>query len=117
MIPDLAELPPLPGPYEVFELHDGQSAQIVPTSWELGKAVIHPRDGREPREIPILRVHTDPVYKPMLPHYWDITAKHLIAGLLAHMQANPERRYTYTITKHGHPPTARFTLVATPLAG
>jgi len=111
---DIDKLPDLPGPYEILELADGQSIEIRPIRWEIGKAEIQPRDGRPPKVIRILRVHVDPAEKPTLPHYWDITSQHLVAGLVGQLEARRGRPARYRITKHGEGPSARFTLEVLP---
>ena len=110
----VADLDELAGPYEIMELHDGQTIDLHVESFELGRAEITPRDGRPPHEVPFLRVHVPAADKIELPHYWDITAKHLIAGLLGYLDAGLRAGRTFKITKHGKAPRARFTLEVLP---
>ena len=110
------DLDELPGPYEILELNDGQTIDLHVEQFEQGRAVITPRDGRPPHEVPFLRVHVPPADKDTLPHYWDVTAKHLIAGLLGYLDAGLRAGRTFRITKHGKPPKARFTLDVLPAA-
>ena len=111
---DLNELKPIPGPFEIMELADRETLTITPERWELGKAKITPRDGRPEKEIRILRLHVSPADKPTLPHYWDVTSAHLVAGLVGYLDAKSSKRLTFRITKQGTGPRARFTLDATP---
>ena len=110
----VADLDEIAGPYEIMELRDGQTIDLHVESFELGRAEIHPRDGRDAHEVPFLRVHVPAADKVELPHYWDITAKHLIAGLLGYLDAGLRAGRTFRITKHGKAPRARFTLEVLP---
>jgi len=110
------ELEIIPEPYELLDMVDGQTVTLRPQSWDLGKCLIHPRDGRDPRWVPCLRVAIPAEDKATIPLYWDITSKHLIAGLLGYLESGPASRHSFKITKHGKPPMARFTLEAIPAA-
>jgi len=113
---EASELKVLSGPFEIFEPPPGVPTTIRPTAWQLGKARISPRDGRPPYEVPVLRVTVPKSDKVTLPDYWDITSKHLIAGLLAYLEAPTGGPYDYVVTKSGSGPTARFVLEARPRA-
>ena len=108
------ELPPMPEPFEILELGDGDSITLSVERWELGRALIKPRDGREAHDIPVLRLHIPAGDKATLPAYWDVTSKHLIAGLLGHLEAGQAKTHSFTVTKHGEAPTARFALTTVP---
>ncbi len=56
-LPDLETMKPLGDPFEILELHDGETREIRPERWEIGKATINPRDGRPAKVIPIMRLH------------------------------------------------------------
>ena len=98
---DVEQLPPMPEPFELLELHDGQVFDLRAESWELGKALIHPRDGRPAKTVPVLRVHVPAADKATLPAYWDLTSKHLIAALVGHLDAGGDARPLFRITWHG----------------
>lgn len=106
----LEDLDELAGPYEIMELRDGERIDLHVERFELGRAEIRPRDGRPPHEVPFLRVFVPAADKVELPRYWDITAKHLIAGMLGYLDAGIRAGRTFRITKHGKAPRARFTL-------
>jgi len=110
MLPTVESLEPLPEPFEILELIDKQEIELRILSWEIGKAKITPRDGRPPREIQVLRVHVSTTAKPTLPHYWDITSKHLEAGLLGFLEQPGYADRVYKIKKFGSDARARFTL-------
>jgi len=110
----ITDLDELPGPYELLELADGQTIDLHVESFEQGRAEIKPRDGRPAHEVPFLRVRVPAADKPTIPAYWDITSKHLIAGLLGYLDLGLGDRRTFRITKHGKPPVARFTLEVIP---
>jgi len=103
-------------PFELLELTDGQTMQLVVERWALGQMHIKPRDGRPEKDVPCLRAWVPEGDKPTLPHFWDITSKHLIAGLLGYLETKPARRYRFTIRKRGRGPVGRFELTVTPLA-
>jgi len=111
------ELRRLPGPYEILELRDGETAILQIVSWERGSIVIHPRyPGAPPeKEIPVLRVHVPETVKPYPPRYYDITAKTLQAQLLPLLTEPGYENYEYVITAHGVAPRKRFTLERRPL--
>ncbi len=110
MLPKLDELAPMARPYEILELSDGQAVELRPVRYELGRMTIEPRDGRPPKLIAVLRLHVRPEDKRTLPHYLDVTAAHLVAGLLPYLEKLPPERWRFTATKHGREPRARFTL-------
>ena len=114
MLPDIADMESMPEPFEILELYAGQEIELRPGSWRLGKALINPRDGRAARIIRVLRVDVSKEAKPTLPAYWDITAAHLIAGLVGHFEQPDYRAKVYKIKKFGQGPQARFTLDVSP---
>ena len=110
----VADLPEIPEPFNFLELRDGQTITLTPTAYQLGKTLIQPRDGRPPREVPVLRLWVPHTQLPTLPHYWDITSKHLVAGLMPYLEEHGAGTYTFTITRYGSGPSARFQLEARP---
>lgn len=98
---DLDQLERMPEPFELLEMSDGQVRDLRVESWTLGKATIHPRDGRPAKEIPVLRVHVPAADKLTLPAYWDVTSKHLVAALVGHLEAGNAKGRTFRITWHG----------------
>jgi len=112
----VAELEVIPEPYELLDMVDGQTVTLRILSHSQGKVFINPRDGRDPKWVPCLRVAIPAEDKATIPLYWDITSKHLIAGLLGYLDGGDGQRYSFKITKHGKPPMARFTLEAIPAA-
>jgi hypothetical protein len=100
----------LPGPYEIFELEDGQTHSTKVDSWELGEVEIHPKYKPEGKFITALRIHVPKHFKDYFPFYWDITSSTLVAQLLPFLESEGYAQKTYSITKHGVAPRARFTL-------
>ncbi len=47
----------LAGPFEILELGDGGSVTTTVERFEEGEMLIHPRDGREPKTIAVLRIY------------------------------------------------------------
>lgn len=100
----------LPGPYEIFELSDGQTHTTRIESWKVGEVEIHPANKPEGKIIIAMRIHVPQSYKDYFPFYWDITSSTLIAQLMPFLEAEGYAQKTYTITKHGIAPRARFSL-------
>lgn len=109
------ELAVLPKPYELLELGDGGSVEFPVLKWEHGTMTIQPRDGRQAKEIEVLRVHVPPEVKPIFPDYYDITATTLIAQVLPVLQAPGWEARRFKVQKFGVAPRARFQVtVSTP---
>jgi len=113
----MAELPMLEGPYEIFDMEDGQSMRLDVLSYEEGQMDIKPRrlGGETVVRVRALRVHVKEGTKPFTPMYWDITAQTLIAYLLPFFRERDFERAAYKVTKHGVAPKARFTVERIPL--
>ena len=73
----------IPGPYEILELADGQSVKFHVESFEAGTMTIHPTypGAPESKTVDGLRVHVPKADKEYLPHFYDVTGGHLVAGL------------------------------------
>lgn len=122
----------LPEPLEYLDLEHGESFKIQITSYELGKAQIHPTTVT-PRAIrlymqendltvppvagtpititiPVLRVYGQRLDKPSPSPYWDISSKTLQAALLPRLYANGASPLTVTITGNGVKPTKRYSI-------
>ena len=105
---------PLQGPIEILELAPGESRGFAVLWAEEGRTIINPRDGRPPKEIPVLRLHVDPKDKPLFPQYYDVTALTLQAQLRPLVMAPGYVARRFTITKIGSGPQARFTALSSP---
>lgn len=104
------ELKELPGPYEIFELADGESKTLQVTKWELGTAFIKTREVPEGKTIKVLRVYVTTAVKPIGVGWWDITSGTLIAQVLPFLEKPDFTRKKFTIKKYGVAPKARFTV-------
>jgi len=113
-LPHVEDLAEVAEPFELLDMQDGETKVLRIVRWEFGKCFIHPRDGREPRWVPCLRVWVPAEDKATIPDYWDITSKHLANALRGYLTRGDHERYAFKVTKHGRPPTARFTLDALP---
>ena len=113
-LPTLDQAEELPGPFEILELADGETKTFGVSSWEIGKMLIHPRDGRDAKWVVGLRVHVRAGEKATLPDYWDVTAQHLVAGLLPYLEQPGYPQKVFTVTKRGDGARARFTLEVVP---
>jgi hypothetical protein len=106
----------LAGPYEVFELSDKQSAELVITGYTKGEVEIHPRYAGAPERkvVTAMRVFVDPATKPTGPAWWDITSQTLIAQLepfLAGVAKAPRR---VKLVAHGVAPSKRYSVELVP---
>lgn len=99
-------------PFEFWDMESEETRVFKVDRYEEGSVTIHPRSPGSPSEkvIKILRLHLPPGIKTTLPSYWDLTSKHLIAGLLPILQAPGLKDKTFTVTKYGVAPGARFSL-------
>lgn len=93
-------------------MNDGETREIHIMSYELGTCEIKPRSPGSPykKNVPVLRVHLWNTDKDFLPYYWDITSKHLIAGLRGYLESSGYDKKIYTIGKTGEAPRSRYTL-------
>lgn len=101
---------PLEGPYEIFELTDGESFTCKISSFQVGQVEIHPAYQPAGKMITALRIDLPIDYKPLFPFYFDITSQTLIAQLLPFLEAPGFAQKLYKITKYGVAPKARFSL-------
>jgi len=104
----------LKGPYEIFELDDGETRQLRITNWEQGAVTIYPVHKPTGKVINALRVHVPQETKPYFPYYWDITSKFLVAQMLGYLEVPGYQDKVFTVTKHGVAPKARFSLEVKP---
>jgi hypothetical protein len=104
----------LPGPYEILELVDGESRELVITGFVVGSMVIRPPHAPNGKQITAVRVMVPKQIKPLPPYYWDITSQTLVAQVLPYLQAGGYVGKKFTIKKFGVAPKARFTLEVRP---
>lgn len=100
----------LPGPFEILELEDEETLTTKILRWEIGEVTIHPGYKPEGKDIIGLRIHVPEDQKDYFPYYWDVTSQTLVAQLVPYLRREGFETRTYTITKHGVAPRARFTL-------
>lgn len=100
----------LPGPYEILELEDGGILSTKISGYSVGEVEIHPAYKPEGKFIKALRIHVPEEDKAYFPFYWDVTSQTLLAQLLPFLEQPGYGQRTYTITKHGVAPRARFSL-------
>lgn len=107
-------MPELSKPYEIYEWRDGETREFVIARYELGELEIHPRDGREPKVVNVMRIHVPPETKDTFPAYWDLTSQRLVAqlrGILPEPLYNP---FTVKVTAIGRPPATHFSVSRVP---
>lgn len=108
------EVKELKGPYEIFELVDGETRVLQIKDWETGNVTIYPPHKPTGKVINALRVHVPPATKDFFPYYWDITGKTLLAQMVPYLEQRGYQDKRFTITKHGIAPKARFSLEVRP---
>ena len=100
----------LAGPYEIFDIGDGEAVQIRVMSWEQGEVDIHPEYGEAIKTVEAVRLRLEhPWVEGRLP-YIDITSNRLRVNLQPILEAMPPGGVMLRITKHGVKPTAVFTV-------
>jgi hypothetical protein len=105
-----AGLKPLPGPYEILELADGQSVEFSILRFEVGSVVIHPRwmpPGAE-KTVKAMRVYVPRSDKPVGVDYWDITSQLLVAHLEGVLKTVGKLPVRVRVKAFGWPPKKRF---------
>jgi len=103
-------MPVLPGPYEIFDIGDGASVDIVVTRIDQGDEFeMTALDGRKFMSSP-LRLYLTRPWAPGHKPYLDITSKRLIPELKGLLRAIPPEGKHIKITKHGVAPKAVFTV-------
>ena len=103
-------LKPLPGPYEILELSDGQSIEFSIVRYETGLVTIRPRYlpvGQE-KTIKAMRVYVRREDKPVGVDWWDITSQLLVAHLEGILKNAPKLPVRVRIKAFGYAPKKRF---------
>jgi hypothetical protein len=100
----------LSGPYEVFDIGDGEAVQIRVMRTAEGEIDIHPQYGEAVKTVQALRLYLEhPWVAGRLP-YLDITSQRLRMDLLGRLRDIPPEGKMIRITKHGVAPKALFTV-------
>lgn len=107
-------MPKLPGPYEIFDIGDGEQVEFRVTRFELGDVEIHPGYGEAIKIVPAVRLHHKEPLIPMHLSYTDVTSNRLRVMLLEHLRLPDYRTKTFKVRKHGVQPKALFELTVTP---
>lgn len=110
----VVEVGELAGPYEIFELTDGETRQLRITKWMTGNVTIYPPHKPTGKVVTALRVHVPSDTKDFFPYYWDITGKTLVAQMVPYLEQPGYQDKVFVVTKHGIAPKARFTLEVRP---
>jgi hypothetical protein len=107
-------MPVLPGPYEIFDIGDGEAVDLLVTRWEQGDEFeMKALDGHTFMSSP-LRLHLAIQLAPGKHPYLDITSKRLIPQLKGLLATMPGVQKHLKITKHGVAPKATFTVDVLP---
>lgn len=101
-------------PYEIYEWKDGETREFTIERWEEGDLEIHPRDGRPPKMIKVLRIHVPEEEKPEFPHYWDLTSSRLFAQLRSVLQTRWRPGQRLKVTAIGRAPRTHFSVTWIP---
>lgn len=107
-------MPELEKPYEIYEWSDGETKEFTIERWEMGQLEIHPRDGRPPKVIDVLRIHLPVEEKPEFPHYYDLTSSRLTAQLRSILDVHRGARRRVKITAIGRAPRTHFSVTWVP---
>jgi hypothetical protein len=97
-------------PYEIYEWSDGETHEFTILSYDDGLLTIHPRDGREPKEVKVLRLHVPESEKESYPFYWDLTSQRLVGQLRAMLPPTLLGPLKVKITAIGKPPRTHFSV-------
>jgi len=102
------------GPYEVFDIGDGEAVQVRVKSYAEGTIVIHPGYGAATKTVEALRLILDlPWEEGRLP-YIDITSGRLRVTLKPLLGAIPAGGVLLRISKLGVAPKATFSIEKLP---
>lgn len=101
-------------PYEIYEWRDGKTEEWTILDWEEGELEIHPRDGRPPKMIIVLRIHVSPEEKAAFPHYWDLTSSRLVSQLLVVLKPPRAGPQKWKVTAIGSAPRTHFSVSPIP---
>jgi hypothetical protein len=101
-------------PYEIKEWNDGETLELTITGYEVGELLIHPRDGRAPKRVDVMRVHVPPQEKTRFPHYWDLTSKRLVAQLKSILPPTVIGPFPVKITAIGTAPMTHYSVSRLP---
>lgn len=108
------EMKKLEGPYEIFELTDGETRPLRIINYKTGQVVIYPPHQPTGKVVTALRVYVPEDSKDFFPFYWDITGKTLVAQMLPYLEQGGYQDKVFVVTKHGVAPKARFSLEIKP---
>lgn len=104
----------LAGPYEIFDIGDGEMVQIRVMRYEQGEVDIHPGYRDQVKVVEAVRLHLEhPWVEGRLP-YIDVTSGRLRVNLLPQLADIPPGGKLLRITKHGVAPRALFTVESIP---
>ena len=106
------DLQPLAGPYEIFEMTDGETRTFQVASWKLGTIGIQTAEAPAGKLVKTLRIYVPQIHKPLGVNWWDVTSQTLIAQLLPYLELPGFETKKFTVTKYGVKPKARFTVQA-----
>lgn len=104
----------LAGPYEVFDIGDGEMVQIRVIAVEQGEMEIHPGYKEEIKTVEGLRLHLEHAWVEGRLPYIDITSGRLRVNLEPMVKDLPATGRLLRITKHGVAPKALFTVESIP---
>lgn len=101
-------------PHEIYEWTDGETREFTILRHEDGLLTIHPRDGREPKEIEVLRIHVPETEKESYPYYWDMTSQRLVHQLRNMLPPTLIGPFKVKVTAIGRPPRTHFSVSRLP---
>lgn len=108
------ELEKLPPPYELLDMVDGQTVALRIERHAQGWMMIRPRGAPADKKVSALRVWLKAGEKTAGPSFWDITAKHLHADLIAWLEGPGPKGRVFWVTKVGPSLTGRHSIRVVP---
>lgn len=104
----------LSGPFEIFDIGDGEAVQVRVKSYELGDMEIHPGYGSAVKTVEGLRLHLDHAWVEGRLPYLDITSGRLRVQMLPLLKDLSAVGKVIKITKRGIAPSATFSFEVIP---
>ncbi len=105
---------PLESPMEIYEWEADETQEFTILRWEEGLHTIHPRDGRPPKDITVLRIHVPEEEKGTYPPWWDLTSARLVHQLLGMLPPGGMGPFKIRVTAIGSAPRTHFSVTRIP---
>jgi len=110
----------IPQPHEILEIPAGESVELTPLRYRMGRMTIRPTWAGAPpeKEVEAIRIWVPPEEKGYIPDYWDITPGHLVQalkGILPEVAGTGKRlKISAFLTRPKDPASKRFRIEVLP---